>query len=863
MNGFVYPNALGFALAYAKRGWHVFPCYAAIAGSCSCGRANCKNSGKHPRTKNGLKNATIDAAQISRWFRSNVDDTSNVAIATGTVSNLVVIDIDPRHGGDTTLATLEGLLSPLPRGFSIRTGGNGCHIYLRAPEDVAIRSRNGWRQGIDVKGEGGYVLSAPSVHKSGRRYEWINQYGSLPPEIPADWIAALTDQVKTGEINLQNHPALLQRAHKYAANVPGANEGTRNDAAFKLAGHIAALIDRGDRLDESEIRSVVASWNNRCRPPLEADELECCIASALRNGTPRIDKEAIAGTMGDAQSSSDGGEPTEPRKSQATQLVELASGVELFHDPDGNGFARFPVDQHFEVAGARNKRFRTWLARMFFLAAGKTPSSQAMQDAIGVLEGKAIFEGPKRTVHVRVAGDGDKIYVDLCNEQWQVVEITASGWRVLNESPVMFRRPKAMLPLPVPVKGGSIDELRQFVHMEDSDWALFLGWLVAAFRSTGPYPVLDLQGEHGSGKSTACRMARALVDPNTAPLRSEPREPRDLMIAANNGWVIALDNLSGIQAWQSDCLCRLSTGGGFSTRTLYENDEETIFDATRPVIINGIEEVATRADLLDRCLLLNLPRIEQIQRRPEAELWQAFEDARPRILGALFSAVAAALRNLPTTNLPVLPRMADFAIWATAAEPALGLAPGTFLATYQSNRNAGNEVALESSPVGKAVMDFVAEISEWKGTSTELLEQLESRAEEKTKRLDGWPKGARALSGAMKRLAPNLRTAGVGVEFRRDGRKSRKLIELSRQQEEGGNFASAATDATAPPESSEFDPMAAVAIAVANRPAVANDVTSSSADHAAIYEEFEPADATVDAVANLPSQSDPWPDTPF
>lgn len=557
------------------------------------------------------------------------------------------------------------------------------------------------------------------------------------------------------------------------------------------------------------------------------------------------------------------GSDREERKSQATKLVELAVNSELFHDADGNGFARYPVEKHVEVAGVRNKRFRTWLSRLHFLKEGKAPSSQALQDAIGVLEGKAVFEGQKRTVHVRVAGDKNKIYIDLCNENWQVVEVTAYGWRILDEAPVMFRRPKAMLPLPLPVKGGSLNELRRFVHMEDSDWVLFLGWLVAALRPVGPYPLLDLQGEHGSGKSTACRMARALVDPNSAPLRSEPREPRDLMIAANNGWTIALDNLSGIQAWLSDCLCRLSTGGGFSTRTLYSDDDETIFDATRPSILNGIEEVASRADLLDRCLLLNLPRIEQNERRPEAELWNTFEEARPRILGALFTAVAVALRNLPTTNLPVLPRMADFALWATAAEPGLGLAPGTFLATYQANRNAGNDVALESSPVGKAVMDFVVAVGEWSGTSTELLEQLVSRADDKTRRLDGWPKAARSLSGIIKRLAPNLRTTGVGVEFRREGQKSRKIIELRRPQEEEGNFASVATAASAPAETSEFDPFEADANAVAINASVANHSTPTFANDVAIHAEFEPADAPVDADANFPALSDSLSDIPF
>jgi hypothetical protein len=399
---------------------------------------------------------------------------------------------------------------------------------------------------------------------------------------------------------------------------------------------------------------------------------------------------------------------------------------------------------------------------------------------------------------------------------------------------------------------------------------LFVGWLVAALRPVGPYPVLDLQGEHGSGKSTACRMARALVDPNAASLRSEPREPRDLMIAANNGWVIALDNLSGIQAWQSDCLCRLSTGGGFSTRTLYENDEETIFTATRPVIINGIEEVATRADLLDRCLLLNLPRIEQDQRRPEAELWRAFEEARPRILGALLSAAAIALRDLPSTALPVLPRMADFALWATAAEPGLELAPFSFLTTYQANRNAGNEVALESSPIGKAVMDFMADVGKWQGTSTELLEQLESRVEDKTKRLDGWPKAARSLSGTLKRLAPNLRTAGVGVEFGREGRKGRKIIELWRPQDEDGKFAPVASAASAVAETSAFDAFPADADAQANWPADANlrdadaiPLDPSSAVDAEFTEAFAAADATDDADAIFPARSDSWPDTSF
>jgi hypothetical protein len=127
-----------------------------------------------------------------------------------------------------------------------------------------------------------------------------------------------------------------------------------------------------------------------------------------------------------------------------------------------------------------------------------------------------------------------------------------------------------MLPLPYPREGGSITSLRGFVNVaNDDDWALLLAWLVAAFRPHGPYPVLVLHGEQGSAKSTVARVLRALVDPGTASLRSEPRDARDLIISATNGWCVALDNLSHLPVWLSDAICSLATGGGFGTRELF------------------------------------------------------------------------------------------------------------------------------------------------------------------------------------------------------------------------------------------------------------------------------------------------------
>jgi hypothetical protein len=229
------------------------------------------------------------------------------------------------------------------------------------------------------------------------------------------------------------------------------------------------------------------------------------------------------------------------------------------------------------------------------------------------LEARAQF-GPRiHDVNIRLAGAGRAIYLDLVTPTWQVVEVTAGGWRVISDPPVKFRRTKGMLPIPAPIAGGTLSELRQFVNVrDDAQWALLVAWAIAALRPSGPVPVLNLNSEHGSGKTTTGEVLRRLIDPNSAMLRAEPRDVRDVMIAATNRWMVAFDNLSTLEPWLSDCLCRLSTGGGFSTRELYSDQDETIFAAQRPVVLNGIEEIITRGDLLDRAVLLDLPPIPQM-----------------------------------------------------------------------------------------------------------------------------------------------------------------------------------------------------------------------------------------------------------
>jgi hypothetical protein len=467
-------------------------------------------------------------------------------------------------------------------------------------------------------------------------------------------------------------------------------------------------------------------------------------------------------------------------ESQAQALLRLASVSTLFRDPAGRAYASVLCDGHAEVYEIRSTSFRRWLTRQFFIEESRPPSTQALQDALGTLDAQAQFDinAREEPVFVRVAGDADRIFLDLGDPSWRVVRIDATGWCVISSPPVRFRRPAGLKALPIPERGGSIDRLKDFANIEAAEFLLLVAWLTAALRLSGSYPILVLIGEQGSAKSTLARLARRLIDPHVSLLRCEPREPRDLMIGAVNGWVVALDNLSTMFPWLSDALCRLATGGALATRTLYSNDEETFLDAVRPVILNGITDFVARGDLIDRCLFIHLPPIPEEKRRSESDFWKDLDAVAPRLFGALLDAVVGGLRELPKIRLASLPRMADFALFGEAVCRGLDRPAGEFLAAYRANRQAANESALEDSPVAAAVRELASQ-GPWKGTAAELLDELgrtssgsplvvTASGPGSRKSSDRWPRTPRGMSGAIRRLAPALRAVGINVTFGRD-----------------------------------------------------------------------------------------------
>jgi len=461
-------------------------------------------------------------------------------------------------------------------------------------------------------------------------------------------------------------------------------------------------------------------------------------------------------------------------------LTALASRAEVFHTNNGTAFADMMIDGHRETWPIRSLRFRSWLRREYYQATGAAPTGAAIASALDLLEARAQFDAPQREIYIRVAEHSGRAYLDLVDEHWRSVEIGPEGWQVINCPPVRFRRAPGMMSLPIPERGGSVEALARFLNIVDrSDFVLVVAWLLAALRHGGPYPLLAISGEQGSAKTVLAKVLRALVDPNAAPVRSASRDERELFIAANNGHLLAFDNLSNIPPGLADALCRLASGGSFAVRQLYTDQDEVLFQAARPAIINGIEDVITRPDLADRAIFLTLRPIHDEQRRPEKAMWQEFEIVRPIILGALLDAVSHGLRTLPQVRLERLPRMADFALWATACETVLWPA-STFLRAYKANRRVAIEAMIDADPVAARVRELMAERSRWTGNASDLLRGGAHALGDNQRRANGaWPTSPRALAGRLRRAQTSLRTLGIEIAFSREGRAGTRIIRIS------------------------------------------------------------------------------------
>jgi putative DNA primase/helicase len=459
--------------------------------------------------------------------------------------------------------------------------------------------------------------------------------------------------------------------------------------------------------------------------------------------------------------------------------VNSPDTYDLWHSPEREPYASVTVGNHIEHWPIGSNTFRNLLSHQHYQTEGKLLTQNALDDRRRTLQGEALFDGECNKVFLRIGDVGRTLYLNLGDKDWKAVSIDAQGWQVIDRPPVRFQRSASMaaLPLPVPHPDG-IDALRPFLNVAtEADFRMLVAWLIGCFHPRGPYPILILTGEQGSAKSTTARVLRSLIDPASPIARSAPQNEQDLVIAAKHNHVLSFDNLSTIKPQLADALCRIATGGGFGTRKLHSDTDEVLFTATRPILLNGIPDLAHRPDLADRAIIVTLPVITPTARQFEAEFWKSFDRAAPGILAALLDAVSTALARIGTVTITERPRMADFAKWITAAEPALGWPDGAFLDAYTSNRLSVQNAAIDGNPVAEAILQLASR-GPWSGTATDLLKALRSIAPMLTDDPLMFPRHPNKLAGALRRVQPLLRGRGVVIAFDREGGTGHRVIRL-------------------------------------------------------------------------------------
>ncbi len=468
--------------------------------------------------------------------------------------------------------------------------------------------------------------------------------------------------------------------------------------------------------------------------------------------------------------------PSEEIIENSKQFYEKASEkATTFHTPELEPYVEFDVNAHSENYHVKSNLFKFWLIKFYFSIMHSIPPANLVKETLNRFEGEALLNSPVQDISIRYAKHRNAIYIDLGNDEWQQVKITGNSIDIIPEkkSPVRFVRAPGMLPLPIPVLGGSFKPLWDLLNIEHAgDRVLIISWLIGAMRPEGPFPILILQGEQGTSKSTTARILGDLIDPRTASLRSLPRSERDLAISATKSWVLIFDNLSGIKDWISDAFCRIATGGGFSTRTLFTDDIEKILSFKRPMILNGISDIATRHDLADRSIIAPMPTIPEDKRKSEKEIMANWVNIRPLIFGKLCEVLSTALCNIDDVKLDKSPRMADFAEWITAAEPSLPWDKGIFLKEYNENRDSLIDIALEADSVGTAVIDLMGKVGEWSGTPTDLLNALNKIVSKSIRQHISWPKRANSFSNKLRQVSPALRKKGIEIIRSKSGQRN-------------------------------------------------------------------------------------------
>jgi len=453
-----------------------------------------------------------------------------------------------------------------------------------------------------------------------------------------------------------------------------------------------------------------------------------------------------------------------PKSERVFNALMDQEGLELFKDAiDDSAWVKFKKGTVIQVVPVSNRFFRSYVREIAYDRLGLQLSKDTVEEIIEQIESRAICTGKQYNLKIRVAKVKTGFFYDLGND---VVIIAENTWGVLPQTPILFKRHSHAKEQVTPIKGGSFEKFFDFVNIKSpKDKILLTTAIISGFIENIAHPIVAINGVKGSAKSSLAKKIVRLLDPSKIEDITMGRIDQ-LCQTADHRWVLSFDNLSYIKNEQSDFLCKLVTGTGFSTRKLYTDDEDIIRQLRRFIVINGVSLVVKRPDLLDRCIIINLEKISDEERKTDEEVNKAFEEALPFILGSCFDILSRAIKIYPSLNITKLPRLADFALWGCAISIAMGHTAEDFLSAYAQNVEEQNSEAINSSPLAMVLLKYLKNQNKLEGTPTEVFNTLKtchfSILNETDK--EQIPKNVISFSKRLREIKPNLEAYGYIVE---------------------------------------------------------------------------------------------------
>lgn len=743
--------------------------------------------GKEPIDKGWVENPMFaDNPELQAWLKEG----GNYGVACG--FGLAVIDADHPE-------IQEIVRTRFPSSFTVESPGHRSpHYYFigNLIGKMYLRTRTG-EHGGEILWEGFQVVGPNSIHPNGKTYRMIND--APLARISKDQLSDMLGEYLVPEKDMTRDDETARQ--------------TKNETGLNLdimqVASLAGLHRRGNEYYGSHpvhgsengrnfwVNLVKGVWHCfRCNSgggswellAVETGIIDCSEAhpGALRGEVFKrvLEKAKERGLVKNVEARKQkSSEREEGRKSQADRLVEycLLKQPTLFHDQHKTPYARVNQNGVNVIMPIRCRLFKAWLAGIMWQAEEKAPGTEALYGAMNVLEAMALFDGYECTLHNRVAPAEDGVWIDMADEKWRAIKVTADGWHIVENPPILFKRYSHQKPLIEPKLGGNPWKFLDFVNIpkEDEDLRLLVLCTVISFLiPTIPHIIIVLYGIQGSGKTIFFMLVRRMIDPSSVELLTLPDDERERVQQLDHHWCAFYDNVTNLPTWMSDTLCRAATGGGFSKRELYTDDDDIIRNFKRCIGLNGINMVAQRGDLLDRSLLVGLQDITREKRKEESEILAGFEQAKGEVLGGFLDTLGKALKEYPSVNPKQLFRMADFTRWGCAIARALGKTDEDFIRAYGNKVRVQTEEAAHSSPIATVLIDFMENRDKWEGTPSEFYRNLNDEAKRLgiSTRQKTWPRAPHILVRSLNELVPSLKALGLEVTTGVRTGKARKII---------------------------------------------------------------------------------------